>query len=132
MKPVSPDRWSRLHPCDQLIGGAAGEGHHHAQADQDAHPGAELQRLVGGDEDLRLGGVVRTVARAGSTVFAGGMFGYDLSPQSGGIFRSDDGGILAFDRSAGPVADTWPRIAFTERSIAAHSLEISAAARPSA
>lgn len=25
-------------------------------------------------------------------VFAAGMFGYDLSPQSGGIFRSDDGG----------------------------------------
>ena len=25
-------------------------------------------------------------------VFAGGSFGYDLSPQSGGIFRSTDGG----------------------------------------
>ena len=24
------------------------------------------------------------------------------------FFRSDDGGILAFDRSAGPVSDTWP------------------------
>lgn len=24
------------------------------------------------------------------------------------FFRSDDGGILAFDRTAGPVADTWP------------------------
>ncbi|HEX4354513.1 MAG TPA: SMI1/KNR4 family protein [Polyangiales bacterium] len=26
------------------------------------------------------------------------------------FYRSDDGGILAFDRSAGPVADTWPII----------------------
>ena len=24
------------------------------------------------------------------------------------FFRSDDGGVLAFDRSAGPVSDTWP------------------------
>jgi hypothetical protein len=31
-----------------------------------------------------------------------------------------------------PVADTVPRIAFTERSIADHSRAISAAARPSA
>jgi hypothetical protein len=26
------------------------------------------------------------------------------------FYRSDDGGILAFDRSAGPVSDTWPII----------------------
>ncbi|MET0385229.1 MAG: SMI1/KNR4 family protein [Polyangiales bacterium] len=26
------------------------------------------------------------------------------------FYRSDDGGILAFDRSSGPVADTWPII----------------------
>lgn len=26
------------------------------------------------------------------------------------FYRSDDGGILAFDRTAGPVADTWPII----------------------
>jgi len=26
------------------------------------------------------------------------------------FYRSDDGGVLAFDRSAGPVADTWPII----------------------
>lgn len=26
------------------------------------------------------------------------------------FFRTDDGGILAFDRTAGPVADTWPII----------------------
>jgi hypothetical protein len=26
------------------------------------------------------------------------------------FYRTDDGGILAFDRSAGPVADTWPII----------------------
>lgn len=31
-----------------------------------------------------------------------------------------------------PVAEAWPRIALIERSIAAHSLPISAAARPSA
>lgn len=28
------------------------------------------------------------------------------------FYRSDDGGILAFDRSAGPLADTWPIIDF--------------------
>ena len=27
-----------------------------------------------------------------NVVFAGGSFGYDLSPQSGGIYRSTDGG----------------------------------------
>jgi hypothetical protein len=28
------------------------------------------------------------------------------------FYRSDDGGVLAFDRSAGPLADTWPIIDF--------------------
>jgi uncharacterized repeat protein (TIGR01451 family) len=36
--------------------------------------------------------VIEADPRNPDVVFAGGMFGYDLSPQSGGIFRSDDGG----------------------------------------
>jgi uncharacterized repeat protein (TIGR01451 family) len=36
--------------------------------------------------------VVEADPRNPDVVFAAGQFGYDLSPQSGGIFRSDDGG----------------------------------------
>ena len=32
------------------------------------------------------------------------------------FFRSDDGGILAFDRTAGPVADTWPIVDYDSES----------------
>lgn len=34
------------------------------------------------------------------------------------FFRTDDGGILAFDRSAGPVSDTWPIVDYHEDSAA--------------
>src|SRR5262249_24554788 len=36
--------------------------------------------------------VIEVDPRDPSIVYAGGSFGYDLSPQSGGIFRSTDGG----------------------------------------
>lgn len=34
------------------------------------------------------------------------------------FFRTDDGGILAFDRSAGPVSDTWPIVDYHQDSAA--------------
>lgn len=63
-------------------------------------PSGQLLRAGGGGEDT-IEAVLRELASQLDRPLTDSEL---LVP----FFRTDDGGILAFDRSAGPVADTWP------------------------
>lgn len=65
-----------------------------------AFPSGQLLRTGVAGEDTMLGALDELAKRLGKSVRDPEL----LFP----FFRSDDGGILAFDRSAGPVSDTWP------------------------
>lgn len=67
-------------------------------------PSGELLVAGGGGEGSILGVLIELATQLGRSPHDPEV----LLP----FFRNDDGGILAFDRTAGPVADTWPVVDF--------------------